>query len=100
MSRRFLLLAILVAALIASRCTGVILPIGIIKRNTLLAMSVALMLSPPQSVPEYASSFSRSWFTLESKRQKVLLGGCLQINRFIADHNIIDKVINGSRWVV
>jgi hypothetical protein len=42
-----LLLAILVAALIASRCTGVILPIGIIKRNTLLAMSVALMLSPP-----------------------------------------------------
>jgi hypothetical protein len=91
MSRRFLLLAILVAALIASRCTGVILPIGIIKRNTLLAMSVALMLSPPQSVPEYASSFSRSRLTLESKR--------LRSNQpiYIADRNIIDKVINGSR---
>jgi hypothetical protein len=48
-------------------------------------MSVALMLSPPQSVPEYASSFSRSRLTLESKRRKILLGGCLQINRFIAD---------------
>jgi hypothetical protein len=98
MSRRFLLLAILVAALIASRCTGVILPIGIIKRNTLLAMSVALMLSPPQPV-RAGIRFQLFKIPAHSGEQtaEVLIGGCVQINRFIADRNIIDKVINGSR---